>query len=146
MPTPEPKIINDTEECKRLSEAHLLAERLLSPIDPEAAWINSNLYMLAGRRPLKLWPDIFLAPTELRAVIILYQESGIPEKRLKEAFTICASKLVTYKISKRKIETVDVFSWLIGWIRDQLLETAIKETRLQNAVNRQPPKDSYRSR
>lgn len=139
-------ITTEAPEIKQISHAAALSEKLLEPVTEGAAWVTSNLFMLAGRRPLKLYPDVFLAPTELRAVITLYDESGIPEKRLKEAFTLCASKLATYKISGRRIETVDVFSWLIGWIRDQLLETAIKETRLQNAVNKQPPKGSYRSR
>lgn len=146
MPIDDPNIGIPDQECKSISRAITLSEKLLTPVTEGAPWLTSNLYMLAGRRPLKTWPDIFLAPTELRAVISLYEESGIPEKRLKEAFTLAASKLATYKISGRRIETVDVFSWLIGWIRDQLLETAIKETRLQNAVNKQPPKGSYRSR
>jgi len=139
-------INTQAEGVKAISHAASLAEKLLEPIREGAPWLTSNLFILAGRRPLRLYPNVFLAPTELRAVITLYEESGIPEKRLKEAFTLCASKLATYKISGRRIETVDVFSWLIGWIRDQLLETAIKETRLQNAVSKQPLKGSYRSR
>jgi hypothetical protein len=119
-----------------------LAESALeSPESPKVA--TSSLFMSAGRRPMRKYPDLWMTTTELRQVFELYRKSGIPPSEYKRGFMACASKLATYKATGKPTESVSAFNWLTGFILNDVLEGLKKsnqleasETYLKNASSR----------
>lgn len=108
-----------------------IAERHLEAADGKSAWENTNQYMTAGRRPTKKFPRIFISAHELAHVLEDYEQAGIPLDRVKSAMILVDSKLASYEISSKSTASVCVFAWLVSWVKHQLLETLIKEKRLQ---------------
>lgn len=107
------------------------AQKVLDIPDPEKpkSWESSNAWVLAGRRPLKKYPDIFLSAPELAEVYRQYSEAGLEPKDAREAFQSVQGRLMNMKAEGKSTERAAVFNWLIGWAKQEILENRIKETR-----------------
>lgn len=92
-------------------------------------WEKSNLFLTTGRRPLKNYPDIYLNTHELAEILRQYTDSGIRSK-MREANQLVLAKINNYKAQGRKVENLSVASWYMSWIKNELLESAIKHKRL----------------
>lgn len=107
-------------------------EKLQAPAGQD--WTYDNRYMGAGRRPMKDYPEIWLTPQELADVIKKLEGSDIPVQSYKDLFLKAEAKLKTYSSQGRSNQTVSVYNWLTGFLFDESLERAIKETRLAKTL------------
>ena len=97
-------------------------------------WTLDNRFISAGRRPMRDYPTIWLTPHELADVVKKLEESQIPIYSYKDLFLKAEAKMKTYSAQGRSNQAVSVYNWLTGFLFDELLERAIKETRLAKTM------------
>lgn len=112
-----------------LDECLALAQPFICEPTGSEPWETDNQYVNAGRRPLKKYPKIFLSGHELAQVFQQYEAADIPQENWTEAFQLVQAKLMT---DNGFNNSTCAFSWLIGWVKNQLLESVIKTTKLKN--------------
>ena len=111
-------------------EADALAlEKLESPQGKD--WANSSVFMNTGRRPMKDYPEIWLSPPELADIIRDWQASNIPPDKWRKGFKTAQARLKTQAINGKPPQRTNVYNWLMGFGRNDLIEETIKDTRLQ---------------
>ena len=98
-------------------------------------WERTNAFILANRRPLRKFPEIFISPTELADVIRQYEEAGIVE-RLTDAHSLVSAKVKTAIIEGKSPDKISIAAWYMGWVKQQVLDSKTKQKRLLNAENR----------
>ena len=107
-------------------------EKLEDPTgSPE--WTRAPAYMSAGRRPMRDYPDVWLTPHELATVCRDYEGSNIPGKMFRVAFERAQTQANTLKATNRDPSRAGACGWLLGFIKQAVLDNLIKETRLQTA-------------
>lgn len=107
-------------------------EKLSDPTgSPE--WTQKNAYISAGRRPMRDYPDVWLTPNELVTVCRDYEASGIPFRAYRTAFESAQIQATNQKTQRRDPSNAGAAGWLLGFIKQSILDSAIKETRLNNA-------------
>lgn len=119
-----------------LDEYETYAEQVLAKPTGAADWENRNPYMLAGRRPMLKFPEIHLGRAELAEVLRQYDRARIPRNRFPEALAMCVGRLQTLKANGQNPERAAVFNWLTTWIKNELLNAIINETRLAKVEGR----------
>lgn len=97
---------------------------LVSPTDPIVA--GHALFLSAGKRPMKKYPDVWLTPLQLAEVAELYEQSGIPRKELHLGFRLVATHVEGALARGRLITTINAHAWLIGHGLTQALEQRAK--------------------
>lgn len=108
-----------------LTEADTLLE---IPDDAEPkAWQKSNLYIGAGRRPLKKHPDIFFTPGELAEVNRTFDKLGLARDALKDGITIANVELGKRKGRGERVPYENVVGWFLGFIPNELMQRQIKK-------------------
>lgn len=116
----EPQVDNDSDKE--------LERHLCQVTDPDAgSWINSNPYILEGRRPLRKYPQIHLTRSQLANVVQSYLENGIPKDRLRLAFLKAQARLGVDTTGDK-----NAYSWLLGWCQREVLDELTCSKRLQN--------------
>lgn len=106
----------------------------LSPATGSEPWESDNRFMLAGRRPLRKFPKIFLSPGEWLYVINEFEQAGIPAARVPSAFVLVEAKLDDCIVAGKNPKFISVFGWLVGWVKQQLIDGLIKEHRLKKIL------------
>lgn len=124
---PDPVEAGDDENLK------IALDKLETP-GAGKAWERDNRYILAHRRPMKDYPLIWLAPTELADVISKLEASDIPLQLYKELFKNAEAKLRTYVASGKNAQNVSVYNWLTGFLFNELLDTTTKESKLTKTI------------
>lgn len=128
-PNPTPILrqvkLSSPDQYDTLAEHHLLQP------DGTQAWECGNQYITCGRRAVKSFPRIMLSMPELSNVISEYVQAGIPKDRLRSAMMLIDAKLASYEAEGKSTERVCCYAWLIGWVKQQLLEDLIKQKRLE---------------
>lgn len=112
------------------------ARKKLEEPDGTKPWERSTVFINTGRRPLKSYPDLWFTPVELAEVVKKYDESGIPIVRFKEALTVAQGRVTTMKAKGESPERISAVNWLLGFIRNDMLELINKETRLKKTEGR----------
>lgn len=108
-------------------------EHLEPLLDPPSKWQLDNRYINAGRRPMKKYPHVFLSAPELAEVFRQYDEVGLTPLDARQAFQAVSGRLITLASNGSSNNSISVFNWLIGWAKQEVLESKIKEHRLKNA-------------
>ena len=131
--------INNLASSEEISDPNLekwlpkASEHLPLPTDPPQKWQLDNRFINAGRRPMKKYPLIFISATELAEVFRQYDEVGLQPIDARQAFQAVAGRLLTHAANGSSNNQVSAFNWLIGWAKQEVLETAIKDERHKNA-------------
>ena len=118
---PDPEPVDEDEA--------LAYEKLESPDGKD--WANSSVFMNTGRRPMKDYPEIWLTPTELTNVIRDWRAANIPIAKWRKGFLATQSKLKTHELNGKSADRTAAFFWLTGFIRNQLVQEAINDQRLE---------------
>lgn len=118
------------------TEDSKIAESKLETPGLGAPWEKTNLFILAGRRPLKTYPDIFMSMPELAEAISQWRQGGIPEHRYRDVLEIINGKLKTLKAKQQNIESVSAFNWAIGWAKIEVIQSINEETKLSKNKSR----------
>ena len=88
---------------------------------------------MAGRRPLKKYPELFLTPEELSQVFDQLAEAGIPGDRFKMVFMRVAARLTTHRVQGKHPSAVSVFNWLVGWAKNEVVEELTASCNLERS-------------
>lgn len=110
-----------------------IAEEKLKKPTPDAGWTAKNAWITAGRRPMEDYPDVWLTTRELAGICEDYDASGVPPKDFKVAFRRAQAQADTIKSRGEDPSNKGAAGWLLGFIKRDILESSIKETRLQTA-------------
>lgn len=121
-----------TQQTQRNSHLER-AERHLELPHNEAPWITDYRYVNMGKRPMKNYPLVYLTSGELAHIIHLYTELSLPEKYWRSCFLRAQGVLLSYPDIRR--QRANTFGWLIGWILQETLDTAIKANILTKTKN-----------
>ena len=103
---------------------------LESPADQ--TWTRSNLYIGAGKRPMKKYPSIMLKEAELAQIIELYEQK-IPSCEWKRVFQIAESNINHQAGKGKSVDWSNPFVPLTTWA----LEGVLKCIRQENALKEQ---------
>jgi len=133
LPVIEPSMQKETVDPGNDENLRIALEKLETPANQQ--WTLDNRFIMAGRRPMKDYTNIWLTPHELADVIKKLEESDIPMWSYKDLFLKAEARLVTYKQERRPVQTVSVYNWLTGFLFQEVLETTIKETRLAKTLD-----------
>lgn len=87
--------------------------------------------MLAGRRPMKRYPDIFFSMPELVEAIQQWEQSGIPRQRFRDILQLLDGRAKQHRIQRRPTEGIPFFNWAISWAKDQVISSLNEETKLK---------------
>jgi len=128
QPVPPPYNLPPDEPPTDEADA-LALEKLESPQGKD--WANSSVFMNTGRRPMKDYPEIWLSPPELADIIRDWQASNIPPDKWRKGFKTAQARLKTQAINGKPPQRTNVYNWLMGFGRNDLIEETIKDTRLQ---------------
>ncbi len=85
-------------------------------------WECDNRHLLASRRPLKKFPDVWVSSPELLRIVEEWRRAGASVKRLAEGFAECDSRIQTYKVSGKPTHSVCIVSWMTGWVLQKELD------------------------
>ena len=120
------------EPGSKIEEDPLLEIAKSKLVEPNGSqdWESKNPYMLAGRQPLKKFPEVCLSATELRDVIALYDQSSI-EHLLGNAFKAAVGRLKQMQMDGKDTARAPCYSWLIGWAYQEQLENHNKTLRIE---------------
>lgn len=120
------------EPSSKIEEDPLLEIAKSKLVEPNGSqdWESKNPYMLAGRQPLKKFPEVCLSATELRDVIALYDQSSI-EHLLGNAFKAAVGRLKQMQMDGKDTARAPCYSWLIGWAYQEQLENHNKTLRIE---------------
>ena len=94
---------------------------------------KSNLFLCAGRRPMRKYPDLWLTSGELKQVFDTYEKSGVPRSEFKRGFIACAARLATHKAAGKPLTSVSAFTWLTGFILQEVLDGLKKAVQLETS-------------
>lgn len=106
-------------------------EALEAPDNPKLQ--SDNRFVLAGRRPMRKFPLIWLTEAELCDVLETYEKWGIPvdgQQIHLQAFKNVSSDLTT-RLAENKNTKINAYTWLIGHEAQRLLDSLIKQVRLK---------------
>jgi hypothetical protein len=98
------------QEAEKFIKADLM---LASPETPRVQ--SSNLFIVAGRRPMLKYPNIWLSPAELVQVIDGFHDKGLDGKTQKKVFESVSSRVTSQVAAGKGIEKIHVYGWLTGF-------------------------------
>lgn len=113
-------------------ESHPLEDHFL-PMAVGAEWMRSRQYTHAGRRPLKNYPNIFLAPDELGDVFEQLQTAGINAEEFKLVFKRVNARLNTAKAQGKTLEFISAYNWLTGWAKGEVVRELTASSNLERS-------------
>lgn len=113
-----------------------LARRKLVSEEEGGEWRTDNRYMLAGRRPMRDYPLIWLSEPELAEISKRLEASDIPPDCYKDLFLRAQGLLVTKAANGENTKNVAVYNWLTGFLFNDVLEQTIKTNRLAKVNGR----------
>ena len=120
----------DQEVGGDAATAHEL-DRFLEPLESDSVWSSEPQFVMARRRPLKKYPELFLTPEELAQVFEQLADAGIPSDRFKMVFMRAAARLTTYRIQGKVPAAVSAFNWLTGWAKNEVVEELTASCKLE---------------
>lgn len=103
--------------------------------DGTQLWEMSSQFMLAGRRPLKAYPEIFLTPFEMAQILKEYEKRKI-KSEIKTAGRMVYSKILDMKAKGENTEFKSYATWFLGWVMTDLLDKKIKTNILEKQEQR----------
>lgn len=129
---------SETAKVELTGDKHIdLARRkLVSEVEGDADWKTDNRYMLAGRRPMRDYPLVWLSEMELAEISKRLDASEIPPDCYKDLFLRAQGLLVTKAANGENTKNVAVYNWLTGFLFNDVLEQTIKTNRLAKVNGR----------
>jgi len=133
---------HEPDEFLKIPEPETEDEReaenqLLKPTGAEP-WEKTNQFMLAGRRPFALFPQVFITRRELAAVVKAYKNAGVAH-RIGEACITINARLDSWRIEGRDPQKATISAWFLGFVLTELIESETHATRLENAQKPRVP-------
>jgi len=133
---------HEPDELLKIPEPETEDEReaenqLLKPTGAEP-WEKTNQFMLAGRRPFALFPQVFITRRELAAVVKAYKNAGVAH-RIGEACITINARLDSWRIEGRDPQKATISAWFLGFVLTELIESETHATRLENAQKPRVP-------
>lgn len=125
------RIIEKVEPPK--DDLMIIAESWLSKPNGTEPWEKTNSYMLAGRRPLREFPELFFQPHELRSIFKQFKDSGLNSEQFRIGLQMGQAELTSRKAAGKPIQPDRIPNWFLGWIPEKLLDLQIKKERLSKA-------------
>jgi len=124
-------------QLEKSGDRHIdLARRKLVSEQEGGEWRTDNRYILAGRRPMRDYPLIWLSEPELAEISKRLEASDIPPDCYKDLFLRAQGLLVTKAANGENTKNVAVFNWLTGFLFNDVLEQIIKTNRLAKVNGR----------
>lgn len=116
-----------------LDEYEKMADSKLYIAGMAEEWETDNRFITAGRRPMIDYPQIWMTRTELAEILRQYSDVGLLSK-MREANQIVNSKLMTMVANGQDPTKVSAANWYIGWVKTDLLNQMVAETKLENQL------------
>lgn len=123
-----------------MTRSERFAQNSLSQPDGSQEWERDNLFILAGRRPMKNFPLMWMTPTELKDVVELYDKNGLTPEEVRGAIKSADARLKTGLVNGKPKNTISVFNWLIGWCLQEQLEIANSANKAKRSKSYEQPK------
>lgn len=111
------------EDLQKFSKA---VEAELDVPDGSKKWEISSQFILAGRRPVKKYLDIWFSPIELAQVAAEYERNGVL-KEMKTALRLVQTRLDDLKAQNKNHEFRAFTGWMLGFVLNDLLDKKIKK-------------------
>ncbi len=117
---PPPEILRamppDTPDERTLEALELLEDPGGQP------WTRENPFMLAGRRPMRKYPRIRIAPGELAGVLEHLEHSPLPPEWWKSVFKAVEARITTWTAQGKPDAYANAAAWLTGFALTDALE------------------------
>lgn len=113
-------------------EPHPLEDHFL-PREADAEWVQNRQYTHAGRRPLRRYPQIFLAPEELAEVFEQLGLAGVPPEQYKLVFKRVAARLTTAQAQGKDPQLISAYNWLTGWAKEEVVRELTASNNLERS-------------
>lgn len=120
-----------THTQPELNEDEKIADEFLEQPGSSAEWEKSNQWILAARRPLKKYPDMYFSVSELAEAMRQWAESGIPPQRYRDVLQLINGRIKQYKLDRKSVDNVSAFNWAIGWAKKDVISNLNEETKLE---------------
>jgi hypothetical protein len=101
-------------------------------IPGDQPWTRETSWVTAGRRPMRRFKEIYLSTQELADVFKQWTRAQIPEHKFAEGFKKARARLTA---PNARAGPVAVYSWLIGWVKQELLDEVLKEAKLERELS-----------
>lgn len=101
--------------------AEMVERNLMKPDEFE----HTNAYMLAGRRPMKRWPDLWLTPLEMHAVFEFLSDHLV-QARWSSVFHMAQAEAVTQKLKGKDTSTINAFKYITTFAMQAAQEASLK--------------------
>lgn len=118
----------EPEERRKLETAESM---LISGEDQKVS--RSNHYMMAGRRPMKKWPEIWLSPQELVKVLDFFEEVKFEKKHRHRALDLVSSRIKTKMADGVQPERISAFNWITGFQGTEIMQQIKAEKDMQRS-------------
>lgn len=116
---------SDEEELKMQVEGNF-ADMVKRNLQEDGDWKKKNAYMMAGRRPMVRWPDLWLTPQELHAVFE-YLDDHIVDTKWSRIFAAAQAEALTQKLKGKDPSTLNAFRYLTTFATSGAMDLEIKK-------------------
>ena len=123
-----------------MTRSERFAQNSLDQPDGSKEWERDNLFILAGRRPMRNFPLMWLTPMELKDAVDLYEKNGLTPEEVRGAIKSADARLKTGLVNGKPKNTISVFNWLIGWCLQEQLEIANSANKAKRSKSYEQPK------
>lgn len=107
-----------------------LSMRCFAPIVGNEPFLKTNAYIQNARRPLKVWPRLWLSQRQVFEIMQEYDSRGLEKSEWERCFNRAQADVGTAMDKGQKPETSKCYQWLIGYILEEAL--GIKKQELIN--------------